>query len=285
MPEPTEKPILTRLGDLLGLWEADATAAHQARLSGIPRGPVTGLEKLDRDLGGALEQGVHVVHGQPGAGKTAFALQVAVNCGAPALFVSCEMSALELLRRVTARTTNTYLGRLKSGEFTPVDSLALAKQAVSACPSFYLCDATKAPAPPQYLLDIANGLPPGLLIVVDSVHSWAEAIGGGESEYEALNYGLAALRGLASTLNCPVLGVAERNRMSMKAGGMSAGAGTRKIEYGAETVMDLKREESSSPDAAGEVPITLVFAKNRNGAAGKKVELKFHGALQRFREV
>lgn len=44
------------------------------------------------------------------------------------------MRPLELLRRVTARVTGTYLGRLKSGELDPPTSLRLARQWVAAAP-------------------------------------------------------------------------------------------------------------------------------------------------------
>ena len=39
------------------------------------------------------------------------------------------------------------------------------------------------------------------------------------------------------------------------------------------------------PDAGGEVPVFLTVSKNRNGTAGRKVPLMFHGALQEFREA
>ncbi|HZU78107.1 MAG TPA: DnaB-like helicase C-terminal domain-containing protein, partial [Dehalococcoidia bacterium] len=100
-------PQLVRLGGLLCAWEAEAAAAHAARVAGRPRGAVTGLRTLDRELGGALAVGLHVLHAAPGIGKTSFALQAAASCGCPALFVTCEMSPLELFRRHTARVTNT----------------------------------------------------------------------------------------------------------------------------------------------------------------------------------
>jgi len=68
------------------------------------------------------------MHGQPGTGKTAFALQVAAQCGFPCLYVTCEMAPLELLRRHTARVTRTYLNRFKSGELSPRESLELARR-------------------------------------------------------------------------------------------------------------------------------------------------------------
>jgi replicative DNA helicase len=281
-------PRLYRLLDLLDEWEKDAVLSHVAYTTGMARGPVTGHTTLDRELGGAFGEGVHVLHGGPGSGKTALALQTAESAGCPALYLSCEMGALELLRRLTARATGTFLGRLKSGEIEPEHSLALARRAAAAAPLLSIADATQAPARLDWLkqaAEIVRGQNRYLLIVVDSVHSWAEGLAADAgTEYEMLNAGLAALRQLSSGLGCAVIAVAERNRPSMRAGGLSAAAGTRKFEYAATTVLDLARDLDKPPDAAGEVPVTLTIAKNRNGAAGRKIELLFHGALQRFRE-
>ncbi len=289
-----EKPQLCRLRDLLDEWQLEAATNHEAYLEQRPRGPVSGLEKLDRDLGGAFSPGLHIVHGQPGTGKTAFGLQVAASCGASALFVTCEMSSLELLRRHTARVTGTFLGRLKSGELAPPTSLALARQAVQAAPDLALLDATRAPASAEFLRDCAriaqegstcNGSTPNsrhFLIVLDSLHAWVEGAWPGAMEYEALNFGLSRLRQMAHELGCPLLLLCERNRESMKSGGQSAGAGTRKIEYGAETVLELENDSDIRPNVHGEKIISIRLSKNRHGAAGGKTELLFNGALQKF---
>ncbi len=286
-PSAPDLPRLFRLGDLLGDWECDARAAHEARVNGTPRGPITGFPSIDRELGGSLCAGLHIIHGQPGAGKTAFTLQIATSCGCPCLYVTCEMAPLELLRRHTARVTKTFLGRLKNGELAPSDSLQLARRACAEAPLLAMCDATRSYAPPRWMRDAAlatKGEHPHLLVIVDSLHSWAESAPSDAPEYETLNAGVVALRQLAHELNCPVLAVAERNRGAMSGGGLSAGAGTRKIEYGAETVLDMERDAAKREDAGGEAEVTVKFAKNRHGAAGKKVELNFHGALQKFRE-
>lgn len=281
-------PRLARLADLLDEWQLVAQQAHESYTTGQPRGPVTGFAKLDAEIGGALDAGLHILHGQPGAGKTAFALQLAATCGCPALIVSCEMAPLELLRRITARATETFLGKLRTGEMHPAGSMALVKRAVATAPLLALADGTLAYPSVEWIKDAAlavKGKAEHILVVIDSVHSWAESAPGGAPEYESLNAALAALRALAGALACPVVAVAERNRASMKGGGLNAGAGTRKIEYGATTLIDLERDLDKPADAAGEVDVALTLAKNRNGAAGKKVNLKFHGALQRFRDA
>jgi replicative DNA helicase len=272
-------PRLMQLSQLLGEWEADAQTAFDARVNGVARGPVTGLVKLDAVLGGLLAPGLHIVHGSAGVGKTAFALQAATSCGCPALYVTCEMRPLELFRRITARVTDTFLGRLKSGELAPADS-----------PELALADATQVFADVAWLrtaAEAARGPARHLLLVVDSLHSWSEGASDALTEYDALNAAIAALRTLAGALECPVLAIAERNRMSMKTGGLSASAGSRKFEYGAETVIGLAAEQGKTapPPAQGEESVVLSVEKNRSGAAGKHVDLYFHGALQRFREA
>ena len=71
----------------------------------------------------------------------------------------------------------------------------------------------------------------------------------------------------------------------MAAGGLSASAGSRKFEYGGESVWDLQRADDAVPNAAGEIEVTLKLVKNRNGSPNRKVSLLFHGALQRWREA
>src|SRR5215468_12256590 len=112
-PQPPPPPKPTLLADLVGELRDDAQAAFDARESGQARGPQTGLNLLDDALGGYLAPGVHVLQAAPGAGKTAMGLQISSSCSFPALFVSAEMPTLELFRRLIARNTKTYLGKLK----------------------------------------------------------------------------------------------------------------------------------------------------------------------------
>jgi replicative DNA helicase len=197
------------------------------------------------------------------------------------------MSPVELLRRHTARSTGTFLGRLKSGELPRAVAETLARDAIATAPRLAIADATRAGAPLQFLSDaaqIAKGDDRHILIIVDSLHSWALRLSSGLPEYEALNVAIADLQTLAHSLKCPILVVSERSRSAMQAGGLNAGAGTRKIEYSGETVLDLNREATAKTDGAGEVEIKLTLSKNRHGAAGKPLDLRFNGALQRFTE-
>ncbi|RYG64587.1 hypothetical protein EON80_18960 [bacterium] len=287
-PNPQPVAPLLRFSDALTELRADADANFEAKSSGKLRGPITGLPRLDKEISHALAPGLHGVYGNAGAGKTALAMQIAASCGFPALYVTCEMAPSELLRRHTARATQTYLGRLKSGEMSGAEVESLARRALAAAPGFCLLDATKAAAPPTHIRDtaiIAKGDSNHVLIVIDSLQSWAESAGlVGGTEYETLNLGIAALRTIAHSIRVPILFISERNRESMKSGGLNAGAGSRKIEYGAETVFDLDRDMNDMANGAGEFEITLKIAKNRHGSVGVQIPLLFNGALQQFRE-
>ena len=167
-------PTTTLLSDLVAEFVADAEAAWRARDSGELRGPVTGLPKLDVALGSYLAPGVHIAQAAPGAGKTALALQVAAQCGFPALFVSAEMGALEIFRRLIARETQTFLGRLKTGELEPQEARRLALETAGRLPHFALMDGTGGYAAPEYIRDVVEGLRNKAqvlhaLVVIDSV--------------------------------------------------------------------------------------------------------------------
>jgi replicative DNA helicase len=296
-PPACGPPPFYAFADLASAWLAEAEAARVACLSGKPRGPVTGFAKLDRELGGYLRPGLHFVHGEPGTGKTNYALQVAAACGAPALFVSCEMGRLVLASRTVARVTRTHLGKLDGGELSPASMADLFARAALACPMLALMDATRAYADPAVIRDRAelwreaHGAA-SCLVVIDSLHTWAAGKPCGDylpSEYEAVNDALGSLQRMAADLAAPVLVVAERNRASMANPGQSSAKGSARIEYSAESVVSLNRDEDSAgewrQDASGERHLFAKLAKNRNGDTGRKLEMRFSGALATIREA
>lgn len=289
-PAPKKAPLppLLRFSDVVNSVVDEATLVYSARQNGKALGPMSGLPLVDKKLGGRFPIGIVPVLGNAGAGKSAFCLQLASSCGCPALYVSCEMTPAELLRRQMARVGDIYLARLKSGELRPEEIHRLALKAATSAPDLALMDATSICPTLDHLKAVGaalRGKEGHLLLVVDSLHSWIEGARTGATEYDALNAAMARLREMALEHQIVVVVICERNRASIDAGGLNSGAGSRRIEYGAEVMLDLLRDREAKPDAHGEVPITLCFAKNRNGVAGDKVALSFNGRLQRFREV
>ena len=289
-------PRLMLLSDLVSEFVADTEAAQKALESGKPRGPVTGLSKLDETIGGFFANGLHIIQAAPGAGKSAFSLQTAANCQFPALYVTAEMSVLELFRRLISRETETYLGRLKTGELGGKEAMRLALETVKKLPDFAILDGTNGYASPQQILDVAESLKERVgttqvLVVIDSIQVWAKTVRGVDtdfaaaSEYELLNAGLGSLSSLASVLKSPVLAVSHRNRVGNRSNDASlhSAKGSGEVEYLAESVIDLTRKDEQ-PDSNGEVEISLKVLKNRHGVPGLNIPLKFCGRIQKFRE-
>jgi replicative DNA helicase len=81
--EDLPRAPLCSLAGLIRTLLADGATRHAAYQAGQARGPLTGLPALDTLLGGALEPGLHILHGSPGCGKSALALSLAARCGCP----------------------------------------------------------------------------------------------------------------------------------------------------------------------------------------------------------
>lgn len=288
--DPT-RPRIHRLGDLLGEFDEYAAAAHEAYVSKKPLGITTGLERLDEAIGKRLAPGLHALIANTGKGKTALALQIAATCGFPALFVTCEMAPVELLRRITARVTGTFLGDLQKGVIPPDRAGQAARQAITTCPNLALADATCGYISADTIAQAAEDLrgdSPHSLIVIDSLHSWAARAPGAVEEYATLNAALMGLVSLAARVKCPVLYIAEPNREASKSDkslSVNSGAGTRRIEFLAETVIALEAPPGVKEDANCEIEMTVQLKKNRSGKTKQPIDVRFSGRLQRFREV
>jgi replicative DNA helicase len=302
MNAETATPNPALLGDLAGELLAQESIAREAALTGKAPGPTTGLPTLDEEIGGFMARGLHVLLAAPGAGKTALALQMAGTCGCPALYVTSEMPRVELLRRIMARTTKTFLGKLRGGKLGADELRSHVTQAARACPMLALYDATRTGATITDIHQKADDLrgrfeASHVLIIVDSVTDWAQgaaaAIGGDESKQAQTEYSVAegALNGLkALTANLPgaVLAIAHRNRAGQNAKGsdrLFSAKATGRYEYIAESVWDLERDTAQEPDANHRTRGELTVLKNRHGAAGVSIDLEFEGRLQSFSEA
>jgi replicative DNA helicase len=286
------------IGDLASeLLEREAIA-REAVLTGKAPGPITGLPMVDETIGGYMAPGLHVLLAPPGAGKTALALQIAGNCGCPALYVTAEMPRVELLRRIISRTTGTYLGKLRGGKMSAEELRANITQAARTWPMVALYDAIVTPASVADIEAKAASLRERFeanhaLVIVDSVTDWALSHGAamntaGSDERIVTEMALNGLRALALKLSIPVLAIAHRNRASKASSGadkLHAAKGTGRYEYVGESLWDLDRDIGKDDDANHRKPAELTIWKNRNGQSGVSIELEFEGRVQKFTEA
>jgi archaellum biogenesis ATPase FlaH len=244
-----------------------------------------------------LQAGLYCLHGQPGTGKSAFALQVAAQVDAPALYVSAEMAAKELIRRMAARITRTPRRKLMSGTLDPAEEMELLRRTMEVVGKIRIVDAASEPADVPFIVEQVREMreqdpDKHMFVIIDSLHSWVGGIAADEqdvTEYEAIGDGIRALRSLSDKYNIPVLFLAERNRMSMKEGGLSAVAGSRAAEYRSDVVMSLDWVEYDKDDKTDHSndpvrEVTLTVHKNRFGPNGARVGYMFTGDTQSFSE-
>lgn len=272
-------PDLYKIADMADIIESAVTRRYDARQSGHPQGPVTCIRSLDVAIGGYLSGGMHVIHGAPGAGKTALAYQIAGSCGCPALFVSFEMSIEELAYRLIARVAGITLRSLKQGLVEPSRAMDAWRHAVASAPGLALMDATTTPPLPDDICrmfdkHVRSGHDNGL-IVLDSLHHWAGYTRAQAATYfDAINAVVTDCTRVASMTGAPVLAVNESNRAQ------GAPKGSSNIEYQSQSVLGLTvMEDIEGPN--GETVIKGVLSKNRDGQTGT-IRLLFDGAIQRF---
>ncbi|GGR67325.1 hypothetical protein GCM10008959_31880 [Deinococcus seoulensis] len=98
--------------------ERDLLALADARLNRGGHTYPTGLAAFDEAIGGGFYDGLHVLGGVTGGGKTALALAVAqfnAQAGRPVLYVTYEQSRYELWGRVISSNTGVPLRQLRTG--------------------------------------------------------------------------------------------------------------------------------------------------------------------------
>jgi DNA repair protein RadA/Sms len=207
---------------------AEPVPVSEAAEATAPRLP-TGLEGLDRVLGGGLVPGsVVLVAGEPGVGKSTLLLQVATAVareGSPTVYVSGEESAQQV---------------------------ALRAQRVGAVnPNLLLLAETSCEAVLQRLEQIEAGL-----VVVDSVQAMVvEAVDGVAGSVGQVRQAAARFQHLAKTRSVPVILVGHVTKEGMI-------AGPKLLEHLVDVVMSLEGEPGHDLRA-------LRAGKNRYGTVAE----------------
>ena len=276
------------LADLVEELVIDAEERLQASVENRPLGPQTRIPTLDHALGHALEPGLHSITGDPGAGKTAIAAQVAARCGYPAIYITAEQSAKVLFQRHIARETRTDRREVKSA--VPQKIRELAQQAAAASPMLLILDATRRPAPRHQIIALAQAHRQRfgarqILLVVDALQPWAKGLNDG-AEYDQIQAGIADLVAVHNELSSPVLVLSHRNRLAARdrnATGLTAAKGSADIEHLAETALHLSRPDKEfDPCDGAQLEISCHISKNRHGPCGFALPLYYEGRTDTF---
>ncbi len=290
---------LTWASDLLDdVLRAAEERARQLRETGNPvPGLPTGIVRLDTRIGG-LQEGLTLLAGAPGVGKTTLALQTAghVSRFAPVVYVTFENSPLNLatkaicahggvnpldVARGTADLQKLHAGA--AGWRETAEHIALIEG--GAALTVAQIRATALRAMNRHKADRC-------LIIVDYLQLMAKAsaeLRGMATVRERVETLGAMLRELSTRLRSPVLALASQNRAEGKYSENkgSAELGSLKesgdLEYGADLVLFLTPAQGR-PAVAPARAVDVTIAKNRNGDTGR-VELIFRPDVGTLREV
>ena len=268
-------------GQLPRLDQADVTASlvameERAKTKALPGVP-SGFYDLDRLTSGFQPSDLVIVAGRSSMGKTALALNFALNAHVPVVFFSLEMSAEQLKQRLLARLSGVDGLKIKSGQDLTVDDfgrLLLAAQSLAER-EIYVDESSSLT-----VLDVRSrvrSLEMRLrhedrhlgLIVVDYLQLMRGIGENREQEVASLSRGLKAL---AKELHVPVMALAQLNRQVEGRGDkrplLSDLRESGAIEQDADLVMFVYRDEVYDPHSPDAGMAEILIRKQRNGPIG-----------------
>ena len=260
----------------------------------VTGGVETLLTDFDAMTGGLHESELIILAARPSMGKTALAMNIAENVaveqGAPVLFVSLEMASIELADRLLCSRARVNGHRLRNGTISTDDRKRLVDTAaeISEAPLFV------DDSPSRTVTEIAaaarrirrHGDHLGL-IVIDYLQL-LEPDNPRDPRQEQVSRMTRRLKGLAREMKVPILCLSQLNRQAEDSKDhrprLSHLRESGAIEQDADVVMFVHREEyylrgEEAEQVAGQGEI--IISKQRNGPVGD-VELIWRKEFTRF---
>ena len=271
--------------------EITRLSEQKTSMAGVP----TGFKDVDDLFHGLRGGDLIIVAARPGVGKTAFALNMAVNAakrGTTVAFLSLEMSAAQLVQRVLCSEARVNLSRLRAGQLKEADWGAIADASNTLSKLDMYIDDT----PSLSILELRAKARRELrnakqgLIVVDYLQlmqpTQTRRDGNRAVEVGEISRGLKVL---AKEMDMPVVALSQLSRQvemrGKKRPQLSDLRESGSIEQDADIVMFIDRsmdeaeaESESRPDLN---TADLIVAKHRNGPT-RDIKLAFQPDYTRF---
>ncbi len=268
----------------------------EARMSGeyVDGGCETGLADFDTMTGGLHNGELIILAARPSMGKTALAMNIAEHAAieqrSPVLFVSLEMSGIELADRMLCSLARVNGHRLRNGTISSDDRDRLISKAneISQAPLFVDDSPSRTvseiSAAARRIKRSAGSLG---MIVVDYLQL-IEPDNSRDPRQEQVAKIARRLKGMARELEVPLLCLSQLNRQAEDGKDhrprLSHLRESGAIEQDADVVMFVHREEyyhrgDEKAQYAGQAEI--IIAKQRNGPVGD-VQLTWEADFTRF---
>ena len=264
------------------LREAHENLERISKNKSIITGLTTGFKDLDKATAGLHEGELIILAARPGMGKTAFALNIAVNAAmstdkAVAIF-NLEMSAEQLVNRMISSVGQIEADKLKTGMLNDNDWKRYT-EAMSelADTNIYIEDDASVTASEikAKCRRLASG-PKGLALVVIDYLQLVTTGGRVESRQVEVSEISRAFKTMAMELKVPVIALAQLSRNAeRRESNQPRLADLREsgsIEQDADLVLFLNRQDyfeaKTAENKTNIVPVDVIIAKHRRGSTG-----------------
>ena len=271
--------------------EITAAAERKEHITGLP----TGFRHLDWYTAGFHPGDLVICAGRPGMGKTAFALNLALNAcrarQAPVAVFSLEMPNDQLARRLLCAEAGVDGNRLRSGRLTREDWAPLTRAAGELSELPVWMDDTPSLSVLELRakarrLKTERGLE---LVVVDYLQLMRSGTRTDNREQEISEIS-RSLKALAKELSIPVMALSQRNRGVENRGNkdkrpqLSDLRESGAIEQDADTILFIYRDEVYNPESTEKGIAEIIIGKQRAGPTGT-VRCKFLREFTRFENL
>ncbi len=260
---------------------------NRGQLRGVP----TGFYEIDRMTGGLQKANLIIIAGRPSMGKTSLAMNMAAHAAMmekrSVAFFSLEMSRNDLLMRLLGTAAGVDGNKLRSGELEDNDWESIADAMELLNNSKLYIDDTGAIGVAE-IRSKCRRIKDLELVVIDYISLMATD--SHESRQQEVAELSRQLKGLARTLNVPVIVLSQLNRgvtsgrkdhVPMLSDLRESGA----IEQDADLVMLVHRpgyyHDSEDDEEVDKNLAQIIIAKQRNGSTGT-VELTWKPELTQF---
>ncbi len=296
-----EKIYSIRQGrDVTGLTRIDSvlldTMTRLGQISGENAseylGQPTGFAQLDRVIGGLNKSDMLVIGARPGMGKTAFALNIAVNTckrnRKPVAIFSLEMGKEQLVSRMLSSESLVNNHNLRSGQITAEEWVKIAQGAeiLSALP-IYMDDSggmtvPKMKAKLRRMKDLG-------LVIIDYIQLM-ESPNKHTNRVTEISEITRQIKLMAKEMNVPVIALSqlsrgvEKREKNVKPPMLSDLRDSGSIEQDADIIIFLHRDAYYEESSSSGNKVDCRIAKNRHGEA-RDIQLAWIGEYQLFRGI
>lgn len=263
---------------------------ERSKIKGNLTGITTGFKDLDRMTAGLQKSDLILLAARPAMGKTAFALNLALNAaktGASVALFSLEMSKEQYVQRIVSMESLVESTKLRSGELDDDDWMKLANVMNQLAESKIYIDDTASIT----LFDLMSKcrrlkMDKGLdLVMIDYLQLMSFG-GKADSRQQEISNISRGLKNMARELNCPVIALSQLSRApEMRPDHRPIMSDLREsgaIEQDADIVMMLYRDEYYHQEESEKKGIAeVILTKQRNGPIGT-VELVYISRFTKF---